>query len=121
MSSKFSENIDNGAQPDSAAPDSSVDHMPSASGPSIDHMAPNSSDSTQPNAVAPDLSTHLPTNENNNPNAYVEKFKCNWAKGLRLEFLTIHIANYSAVTAEGNSCTQGYLDSIVNAYFHKFP
>ncbi|KAI5997835.1 hypothetical protein F5J12DRAFT_785052 [Pisolithus orientalis] len=50
----------------------------------------------------PDLHpTTQPTNAHDNPDAYVEKLMHHWVKGA--------------------SCAQQYLDSVINAYFSKFP
>ncbi|KAI6151211.1 hypothetical protein BKA82DRAFT_153352 [Pisolithus tinctorius] len=71
---------------------------------------------------APDLHpTTQPTDARDDPDAYVEKLTRHWAKGPRLDFLSSHITGYQTASMAGASRAQQYLDSVVNAYFSKFP
>ncbi|KAH7917592.1 hypothetical protein BV22DRAFT_1135278 [Leucogyrophana mollusca] len=74
-----------------------------------------------PSKSALDIPDTNPSEPNkNNPKAFVEKLKRNWAKGEHLDFLTGHLAGYSTAVLEGNSRASEYLDSVVNEYFLRF-
>ncbi|KIN98677.1 hypothetical protein M404DRAFT_31159 [Pisolithus tinctorius Marx 270] len=70
----------------------------------------------------PDLHpTTQPTNAHGDPDAYVKKLTHHWVKGPHLGFLSSHITGYQTASMAGASHAQQYLDSVINAYFSKFP
>ncbi|KAH7906240.1 hypothetical protein BJ138DRAFT_1117754 [Hygrophoropsis aurantiaca] len=59
---------------------------------------------------SPDDALNDSAHENVNPQAYVEKFMKNWAKGQRLEFLNSHLPGYTTAVTSMRKAIRAWLE-----------